>query len=68
MTYYRRTYGLKPEDFPRATAAFYQAVSLPIYPGLSEEQLARIVETVRRLVSPRVKSRVYAGAKQGEKP
>ncbi|MDR1893787.1 MAG: DegT/DnrJ/EryC1/StrS aminotransferase family protein [Spirochaetales bacterium] len=50
FSYYRRTYGLKPQDLPRAAEFFHQAVSLPIYPGLGEEALHRITAEVRRLV------------------
>ncbi len=48
MTYYRERYGLKPEDFPNAERHWRGCVSLPVYPGLSERELAYIVEQVRR--------------------
>ena len=46
MPYYSKRYGLKPADFPRSLAAYEQAVSLPIYPGLSDEQVERIIAVV----------------------
>lgn len=46
MPYYRERYGLNPEDFPVSWEAYRRAISLPIYPGLSEEAVARVAEAV----------------------
>ena len=46
MPYYAETYGLKPQDYPQALAAFEGCFSLPIYPGLSESELERVIEEV----------------------
>ena len=46
MPYYRDRYDLKPGDFPVSLDAFNRALSLPIYPGLSDEQVARVARTV----------------------
>jgi dTDP-4-amino-4,6-dideoxygalactose transaminase len=46
MSYYKNTYGLKHDDFPIASRQFRTAISLPLYPGLSEEEQNYIVETV----------------------
>ncbi len=48
MTYYRERYGLRPGDFPNAERHWRGCVSLPVYPGLSERELAYIVEQVKR--------------------
>ncbi len=48
MTYYCERYGLKPEDYPNAERHWRGCVSLPVYPGLSERELAYIVEQVKR--------------------
>lgn len=53
MTYYRDRYGLKAEDFPNAEKHWRGCLSLPVYPGLSEPELAYICETVHRAVSAR---------------
>jgi dTDP-4-amino-4,6-dideoxygalactose transaminase len=47
MTYWRDRYGLKPDDFPVALRFFQSAVSLPIYPSLTDEETARVVAAVR---------------------
>lgn len=50
---YRHPYyaaqGFKPGDFPEAEAYYAEAISLPMYPALTEEQQA---EVVHRLTTP----------------
>jgi len=46
MPYYRDRYGLRPDDFPRALAAYQSAISLPIYPGLGDEAVHRVARDV----------------------
>ncbi|MCK4540967.1 MAG: DegT/DnrJ/EryC1/StrS family aminotransferase [Spirochaetales bacterium] len=46
MTYYRKRYGYLPEDFPVSLAAYKHAISLPIYPGLTDSEVERIAETL----------------------
>ena len=49
MSYYKKTYGFRPEDFPVSLRVYRSAVSLPIYPALTEEQVERIISVVRRI-------------------
>ena len=49
MPYYRDRYGLRPDDFPVSLRAYQRAISLPIYPGLHEESVQRIVREVIRI-------------------
>jgi dTDP-4-amino-4,6-dideoxygalactose transaminase len=56
MSYYRQRYALAPEDFPVALRLFRAAISLPIYPSLSDVETARVVEAVRE-VGERFRSR-----------
>jgi dTDP-4-amino-4,6-dideoxygalactose transaminase len=51
MTYYRDRYKLRPEDYPNAERHWRGAVSLPMYPSLSPDELAYVCETVRRILS-----------------
>lgn len=44
--YWRNAYKLKPELFPVATAEFERCVSLPIYPSMTDQEVARVVEAV----------------------
>jgi dTDP-4-amino-4,6-dideoxygalactose transaminase len=49
MPYWRDTYALKAEDFPRSEARFWRTVSLPLYPTLSAEQVDRVCDAVETL-------------------
>jgi perosamine synthetase len=44
---YQRTYGYQPGQFPDAEAAFSRACSLPIYPGMTDGDVAHVVDAVR---------------------
>ena len=46
MTYYRKQYGFKPEDFPNSLDRFRTSFSLPIYPGLTDDDISRIIKAV----------------------
>ncbi len=61
MTYYRDRYGLKPDDFPNAERHWKGCVSLPVYPGLSNDELAYVVEQVKRIAHSNVGSRKQQG-------
>ena len=50
MTYYREQYQLRPEGFPNAEKHWRGCVSLPIYPGLTNEELAYVVAEVKRAI------------------
>lgn len=52
MTYYRERYQLSEQDFPNAERHWRGCVSLPIYPGLSNEELAYVVAEVKRNLKP----------------
>jgi len=47
LSHYRERYRYKPSDFPEATAAFERIVSLPIYPRMTDADVARVIEAVR---------------------
>ncbi len=49
--YWRDRYGFKPEDFPAALDAYRRAVSLPIYPRMTDDDVTRVIETVRRILA-----------------
>jgi dTDP-4-amino-4,6-dideoxygalactose transaminase len=43
FTYYREKYGYRPEDFPVALDAAKRSVSLPLHPGLRDEDVSDVV-------------------------
>jgi dTDP-4-amino-4,6-dideoxygalactose transaminase len=49
-SYYQRTFDLRPEQFPVASAAAECTLSLPLYPDLSFDDAERVAAAVRRLV------------------
>src|SRR5262249_41585523 len=48
--YYRDKFGYKPSDFPNASLAFERIVSLPIYPRMTEADVASVIGAVRKVV------------------
>ncbi|MDX8398100.1 MAG: DegT/DnrJ/EryC1/StrS family aminotransferase [Mariprofundaceae bacterium] len=44
--YWKKAYQLEPTDFPIALNAYKHAVSLPIYPGLTDEQVKKVIHVV----------------------
>ena len=48
-THYRMTYGYEPFDFPVAYNSFLREVSLPIYPGLSDNDVDQVLEALTKL-------------------
>lgn len=47
--FYRDTFGYVPEDFPSATQAYQRIISLPIYPGMVDRDISRVIEVVREV-------------------
>jgi len=45
--YYQEHFGWRRDDFPVAEAYYEQAISLPIYPSLRDEQLNLVIETAK---------------------
>ena len=49
-SYYRDTFGYRPEHFPVATRAADRILSLPFYPDMLEADVEYVAETLTRLV------------------
>ena len=49
MPYYRKRYGFTAEDFPVSLDSYERAMSLPIYPGLTDEEVGRVSDAVRAI-------------------
>jgi perosamine synthetase len=47
--YYQETFGWRPEQFPMASAEWERLISLPIFPGMREDEVDAVVERVRAL-------------------
>ena len=46
--YYRHKYGYKQGDFPEAEKYYRQAVSLPIFPLMEDEDAFRVCECIKK--------------------
>src|SRR5262249_37699462 len=49
-SYYRRRYGYRNGDFPNAEDAYDRAISLPIYPGMSNADVEYVADTMKWIV------------------
>ena len=47
--YYQKTFGWRAQDFPVATAQWKRLVSLPIFPGMREDEIDHVIRTIRRI-------------------
>ena len=47
--YYRSTYGYKNGDFPKAEDYYEHCISLPLYPGLEDDDLSEIVLRIKEI-------------------
>lgn len=48
---YYRGMGFKPGDFPEAEQYYREAISLPLYPGLSDSEQDRVAQALKRVLS-----------------
>jgi len=44
--YYREKYGYQPQDFPVAHREYHRIVSLPLHPGMNEQDVDDVIEAV----------------------
>jgi dTDP-4-amino-4,6-dideoxygalactose transaminase len=49
MSYYKKTFGYEPGDYPVSYSTFLGEVSLPIYPGMSERDVGDVCEACGKL-------------------
>jgi len=49
--FYRDRFGCRPGDFPHAERFYEKALSLPLYPKLTDDEVLRVVRAVQRVLS-----------------
>lgn len=49
--YYRKKFGFKWGDFPRAEEYYKRAISLPIFPGMKDADVKRVVDCFKKAVA-----------------
>lgn len=47
MSYFKKRYGLKREDFPEAAKKYDATISLPFWPDMTDEMVDRVIRAVR---------------------
>ncbi len=47
--YYQETYGWQADDLPVATAVWERLISLPLFPGMRDDEFDHVINTVRRI-------------------
>ena len=47
--YYQKTFGWRAKDFPVATAQWKRLISLPIFPGMRDNEIEHVIRTVKRI-------------------
>ena len=50
-TYYRKTLGWKPGDFPEAEYVSDRIVSLPLFPAMTDDDLADAADATKRVLA-----------------
>ena len=49
--YYQKTFNLDDRNFPVASSAFPRLMSLPIYPGMSDESIEKVISVVTDILN-----------------
>ena len=57
FTHYKRTCGVREGDFPNAESAYSRVVSLPLWPGMDEQDTEDVVAAVTWLVKKHARRR-----------
>lgn len=50
LTYWKERYGCRPGDFPVASRYFAGAVTLPLFPGMTDGEVDRVVAAIRDIL------------------
>ena len=49
--YYSETFNLDDKNYPVASAAFPRLMSLPIYPGMSDESVEKVINILTEILN-----------------
>jgi dTDP-4-amino-4,6-dideoxygalactose transaminase len=47
--YYSERFGFKPGDYPRAEAYYQQCLSIPLFPRMSDDEVDRVIRSIKGL-------------------
>ena len=51
MPYYKKRYSLEDGDFPETIDSYIRSISLPLWPGMTDAQIKRVIKVVKTLGS-----------------
>ena len=54
LSYYKSKYSLRVNDFPVALRSYQQVLSLPIYRSMSDADVKKVVDTIKKIAKTRV--------------
>lgn len=54
LSYYKNKFQLKVMQFPNAFQAYQEVLSLPIYPGMSDEDVRYIIDTLKKILQEEI--------------
>ena len=54
LSYYKAKYSLRVNDFPVALRSFQQVLSLPIYASMSDDEVNKVIKTIKKIAKTRV--------------
>jgi perosamine synthetase len=49
--YYRQTYGYRPEDLPVSAKLYPGIISLPVFPGMSDDDVVTVCEALKSIIA-----------------
>ena len=49
--YYQKKFGYRPGDFPRAENYYSRAITLPVFPKMSENDIDDVIAAVKKVIS-----------------
>jgi perosamine synthetase len=53
LSYYRNRFGYKPGDYPVVERYYEEALTLPLYPQMSDDDLHRVVSVIKNFIANR---------------
>ena len=54
LTYYKTKYSLRVNDFPEALRSYQKVLSLPIYVGMEDKDVAFVIDAIKKIVKTRI--------------
>ena len=48
-SFYQKKYDLEPDNFPNSKETYENAISLPLYPDLNDNEISYVINTINEL-------------------